>query len=197
MNLIDPSTVRLDAPFYHPVLGPMWITKKTATHISFYMQSGERKFGRFKIRWSEFETGQIEDPTHVPRMSSRRFPHSSTPKLQNSKTMAKTKSKPTPKKQPDLPEMKGPGVEQPEIPEIEDAAEKYVEVRDRRMKLTEQECTVRGALSEVMHAHKGTLPQDQDGNSFYPFDGKRVILLNGKERIKVKEINDPDDADVE
>ncbi len=106
--------------------------------------------------------------------------------------------KPTNKKSnPDLPAMKGPGVEQPEIAEIEEAAEAYVNIRDKRMKLTESEVSTRAVLSTVMHAHAGELPKDEDGNTFYPFDGRRVILLCGKERIKVKSMDDPDEAEVE
>lgn len=89
--------------------------------------------------------------------------------------------------------MKGPGVEPPSIPKIEEAAEAYVEIRHKRMALTEKEVTARTILSHVMGEHKGELPKDEDGNLFYPYDGKRVLLLCGKERIKVKQDGEEDD----
>lgn len=99
----------------------------------------------------------------------------------------------TKKKQPDLPAMKGPGVEVPEIPELEEASERYVEVRDKRMMLTEKEVQARTVLSEVLTQHRGGLPKDEDGNPFYPYEGKRVILLAGRERVKVKMVDDEDE----
>jgi uncharacterized membrane protein len=59
LRVADVATLRVDAPFAHPVLGEIWITKRTPTHVSFYMQTSPRRFGRFKVTIEEFETGRL------------------------------------------------------------------------------------------------------------------------------------------
>jgi hypothetical protein len=44
-------------------------------------------------------------------------------------------------------------MEDPEIEELESAAEAYVDVRDQRMRLTEQEVPLRDKLLELMDKH--------------------------------------------
>ena len=60
---VDISSVKINAPFEHPVLGPMWITKKSKTHVSFYAQYGARRFSRVKLSLQEFRTGNINPTT--------------------------------------------------------------------------------------------------------------------------------------
>lgn len=99
----------------------------------------------------------------------------------------KKKAPPKPKrKQPDLPAMVGDGVSVPKIAEIEDVAEQYVDVRDRRMALTKQEVECRNRLATVMHNHDQTR---------YPYDGQVVICEPGKEKVKVKTVNGPEDLE--
>lgn len=100
--------------------------------------------------------------------------------------MGKTKSKPkkSKRKQADLPGVEGPGVSQPHVPEIEDIAEEYVGIRDKRMALTKQEVETRGRLSTVMKNHNLTR---------YPYDGKVVLIKPGQEKIKVQAAEDEED----
>lgn len=101
---------------------------------------------------------------------------------------SKTKKQKLPKRprQADLPSVEGPGISVPHIAEIEDIAEQYVSVRDQRMVLTTQEVEARGRLATVMHNHNLTR---------YPYDGKIVICEPGKEKLKVKTVNGPDDLE--
>ena len=81
------------------------------------------------------------------------------------------------KPQPDLPAMTGAGVAVPDVPEINAAAEEYLSVRDRRMKLTEQEVITKATLRELMHSH---------GLQRYPFSDYVVVITPGEEKLKVK-----------
>lgn len=101
------------------------------------------------------------------------------------KKRAKTPKK-TKRKQTDLPGVEGPGVSEPHVPEIEDIAEQYVDVRDRRMGLTKQEVEARGRLATVMHNHNLTR---------YTYDGKVVICEPGKDKLKVRTVNGPEDLE--
>lgn len=86
-----------------------------------------------------------------------------------------------PKKQSEL-----PGVEAPSIPEIEEAADKYVQVRDKRMKLTEQEIAARTTLIQTLHAHQDELePSGEDGKLWYRYDDQ-VITLEHQDKVKVR-----------
>lgn len=58
---LDPThsaLCRVHAPYGHPVLGEVWVNKKTSTHISFYAQTGERVFSKFRWSRSEFDQGR-------------------------------------------------------------------------------------------------------------------------------------------
>lgn len=63
------------------------------------------------------------------------------------------------------------------IPEIEQAAEEYVAIRDKRMVLTEDEVEARTRLIAKMKDHK---------LDFYKFDGQIVTVLHGEDKVKVK-----------
>lgn len=94
------------------------------------------------------------------------------------------------KVQQDLPEMKGPGVEAIDIPEINRAAKKYLEVRDTRMKLTEEEVQFKAELIEAMHKHQAKLPK-KDGETLYRFEvdaitSKIIRLSPGEEALSIK-----------
>lgn len=98
----------------------------------------------------------------------------------------KPKGKRKGKKQPDLPAMKGPGVEQVAIPEIDDAAEEYVEWRDKRCAISPKEVEAKKKLIKLMKDHKLTT---------YMFDSKVVTVVPKEETVKVKEVDD--DVNVE
>jgi hypothetical protein len=46
-----------------------------------------------------------------------------------------------------------PGVETPKLQDLEDAAEEYVEIRDRRIALTDKEVDAKGKLLNLMKKH--------------------------------------------
>lgn len=78
-------------------------------------------------------------------------------------------------------------MEAPSIPEIDEAAEKYVRVRDRRMKLTTEEVTLRETLIETVKQHIKDLTANGDGELHYRYgDDMEVILKPGKEKVKVR-----------
>ena len=89
-----------------------------------------------------------------------------------------------PKKAPELPGMERKGVKQ-----IEDAAEEYSELRDKRMALLEKEVAAKAKLIDVMHKHECTV---------YRYDDIVVQLLP-TEKVKVRKLSaeSKDDDDEE
>lgn len=84
-----------------------------------------------------------------------------------------------------------PGMEQESIPEIEKAAEQYVEDRNARMLCLEDELKSKSKLLELMQVH---------GLTQYKFDGKIVKRVPGEDNVKVrtvKEDKESDDVDVD
>lgn len=85
--------------------------------------------------------------------------------------------------------MEGEGVApQKKIKAIESAADEYVSARDKRMVLTKKEVDARTNLSAVMHANNMTR---------YIYDDLLVLCEPGKEKIKVKQVDGPDDLEDE
>ena len=85
-----------------------------------------------------------------------------------------------PKKQEDLPAIEGEGVAQKKVPSIEKAADKYVEIRDKRMDLTEKEIDSRAVLIAAMH---------EAGVTTYVYDDYKITLAPGKEKVKVRTVD--------
>ena len=81
----------------------------------------------------------------------------------------------------DLPGIEGPGVALPRFKDLDDATEEYVSVRNRRMALTEEEVAAKNALATLMHEH---------GLTVYRYNDYKVVILPGKENIKVKNAAD-------
>jgi len=73
-----------------------------------------------------------------------------------------------------------PGMKPKVVKEISDAAEKYVDGRDKRIKMLAKEIELKGLLTDAMHKHK--LKEYRDEDLF-------VELVAGKESVKVKEID--------
>lgn len=92
------------------------------------------------------------------------------------------------KQQPDLPEMKGPGVAQETIKAIEEAADAYVVVRDRRLKLAEQEADAGAALMAVVKANKERLGTNPDGETIYRYGSRIVTLKPVGEKVRVRNV---------
>lgn len=80
--------------------------------------------------------------------------------------------------------MDGPGVGQPRIPAIDAAAEKYVEIRDKRCKISPKEVAAKAELIDAVHANSEQLPVI-DGKIVYRFGDEAVVLIPGKENVKV------------
>lgn len=86
-----------------------------------------------------------------------------------------------------------PGMERPSIKAIDNAAEEYVQIRDKRMKLTENEVAAKTKLMDVMEKNYDKLGIDGDGNRIYRYD-EMVVIFSDKKNVKVKHItSDPDE----
>jgi hypothetical protein len=70
-----------------------------------------------------------------------------------------------------------PGMEDPEIEELEDAAREYANIRDDRMKLTSSEVETKDVLLSLMKKHK---------KESYNHDGVEVKMVHEKETVKVR-----------
>jgi hypothetical protein len=82
-----------------------------------------------------------------------------------------------------------PGMERKEIPEVNDAAEAYVEARDKRMALTEKEVEAKDALLTVMTKHKLQVYKDESASP--PLV---VTVLQGEAKVKVSVADEADDS---
>lgn len=88
-----------------------------------------------------------------------------------------TKPKEPRKRQKHLPTM-----EPPSIPEIDKAAEEYVEARDERMAMTEREVDTHDTLLSLMR---------ENGLTSYEFDD-HTVTLETKAKCRVKRKKDPE-----
>lgn len=70
-----------------------------------------------------------------------------------------------------------PGTEDPEIEELEAAAEEYAGIRDQRMALTPEETRLKGVLLAMMKSHKKTV---------YNHGSIEIKVVTEKETVKVK-----------
>lgn len=88
------------------------------------------------------------------------------------------------------------GTEAPKIKEIEIAAEAYVDVRDRRMKLTEKEIVAKTGLIQTVLEHQKELPANDKGERLYRYgDDMMVVLKPGKPGVRVKHWVDDSDGE--
>lgn len=76
-----------------------------------------------------------------------------------------------------------PGTEDPEIEELEAAAEAYAEVRDERMELTKQEVSTQAELLKLMKKYD---------KKTYVHDGYDLKLVAEKEKVRVRIKKDKD-----
>ncbi len=89
------------------------------------------------------------------------------------------------------------GMERVSIVEIDKAADHYVTVRDKRMKLTEQEVTAKTNLLQVVLEHESELSKNADGELVYRYDSEIVIVKPGKANVKVKGAHEEDEEESE
>lgn len=88
-----------------------------------------------------------------------------------------------------------PGTERPTIKEIDKAADHYVNVRDKRMKLTEQEVIAKANLLQVVLENEKDLSKNDQGEIVYRYDDEIVIVKPGKANVKVKGAHDEESED--
>jgi hypothetical protein len=77
-----------------------------------------------------------------------------------------------------------PGIERQKVKAIEDAADDYVAVRDKRMALTEKEVEAREVLLALMDKH---------GLTNYRYDDQIISVLPAR-KVKVKHFKDDADS---
>lgn len=70
-----------------------------------------------------------------------------------------------------------PGMNDPKLADLEDAAYDYVEIRDRRMALMEQEVPAKARVLAAMHKH---------GKKTYRCDELEIQLVEEAENVKVR-----------
>ena len=79
-----------------------------------------------------------------------------------------------------------PGMKPKVVKDISDAAEKYVDARDKRIKMLAKEVELKGLLADAMHKNKLTQYRNED---------LFVELIPGVEKLKVKSIDDLEPED--
>jgi hypothetical protein len=79
----------------------------------------------------------------------------------------------------------GKGVEPVRIEEIDKLIEKYIKIRDERMKLTSRESEAKEKLVDAMHGYAEQLEQP-DGDLVYRFNETIVSLIAGPEKLKIE-----------
>lgn len=82
-------------------------------------------------------------------------------------------------------QMKMPGTEDPNYPDVEEAAENYRDVRDERMGLTDKEVDAKAVLHGLMKKHK--LKTFRLPNSEHV-----VELIPGEETVRVRKVKETD-----
>lgn len=92
----------------------------------------------------------------------------------------------------ELPGMKGKGVEVLKIASIDKAADLYESEKDKRCKMTPKEVAAKSALQDALHKNREKLPQDDEGNRYYRYEGRDYVL---EEKLKVKKIAGAADED--
>lgn len=97
----------------------------------------------------------------------------------------------------DLPGITGKGVAPVRIKAVDDAAEEYVKVRDRRMGLTKKEVQAKQTLIDLLHKNSEKIGADEEGIMRYEYDDVVVELSPGKETLKVRTASSPDGGDAE
>jgi len=92
-------------------------------------------------------------------------------------------------------EIKGPGVEKPNIEEIDKAAEEYLLQRDKRLAFLSLEIQAKEKVVTLLHLHEEKLGRAPDGTIRYEYDGKVVELAPTKEKLRVKDVDDGEEGE--
>jgi hypothetical protein len=81
-----------------------------------------------------------------------------------------------------------PELEHRAIPELEDAAHAYADLRDQRMELTQREHALKVQTTSLMKKH---------GKTVYRHDGIEILLEQPEETVKVRVTREPAVADTD
>jgi hypothetical protein len=81
--------------------------------------------------------------------------------------------------------MAGNGFDRVKIKAIEEKAATYVDIRDKRMKLTEKEIAAKAELIDVMKKNADKLAVNGEGDRVYSFD-EEIVILSAKDNVKVR-----------
>jgi len=79
-----------------------------------------------------------------------------------------------------------PGMERRDVPEIEQAADSYRQIRDERCALSKRESEAKAALIQVMK---------NKGRAYYSYNGL-IVQLSNQENVKVKAKDEDDDEPI-
>jgi hypothetical protein len=79
-----------------------------------------------------------------------------------------------------------PGMEVPVIKEVVEAAEDYVDKRDKRMACTTKESAAQSHLMNMME--KNNLTE-------YVFDGQKATIVEGGKKVRVRQIPATEDSE--
>lgn len=89
----------------------------------------------------------------------------------------------------------GPGVSPVSITEVDEAADVYVDIRDKRVRMTAKEVTAKGNLIDLLHANADKIGRDGQGTIRYEHDGRVILLQSKGEKLSVKELTDKQDEE--
>lgn len=116
-----------------------------------------------------------EKPKRPPR---KRKPHAENPGAKKKGNADQARDEPRRLKQQTIPDPN-----KVSLPDLDEAAEEYVSLRDKRMRTGEQETEAGAKLLNLMHAHK---------IKSYVYDGKEV-KIEDVEKVKVKKLKGEED----
>jgi len=92
-----------------------------------------------------------------------------------------------------------PGTERPSIPQIDDRAAAYRDMRDKRMILQTKESEAKELLLEAMREHEEELEENDDGNPTYVYwdgDTPFAVVHNQRESVSVRKIASPAEGEL-
>lgn len=91
--------------------------------------------------------------------------------------------------------LKGPGVAPVHIPEVDEAAAKYVKARDARQRCTVKEVEAKKELMDLLKANEKKIGRDAEFVLRYEYDDLLVMLLPGEDKLKVRKASDESGGD--
>lgn len=87
--------------------------------------------------------------------------------------------------QNDLPGVEGPGVAPIKIDEIDQLAEEYVKIRDKRCTISPKEIAAKQELIDAVKRHREQLGADEEGTIRYAYGEEIIEVSHGKDKLKI------------